>query len=106
MVYKIKDITDLNGITRTDGRYPLRIGRTGEFMCGTPMIGECLLFYYLTHSDGSEYDRFSFLRTSTVLDYAKHRDNTIVVRTINSIYKFERCDNKRNGMVNNEQAIY
>ena len=90
MIYRIKDITDLEGKTRTDGRYPLRIGRTGSFMHGTPTIGKCLLFNYITHSDGTPYEHFSYLRTSTVMDYSTHRDNSIVVRTKNSIYKFER----------------
>ena len=104
--YKIIKITDLNGNDRTDGRYPIRIGRT--CMIDLDDINKNLPMYidYLKDADGSDYSD-NYLMTSRVQsaeveeitdglqvlfgltgDYCRKR---LVVTTLNTIYTFEQC---------------
>lgn len=86
-IYRIVDIQDAESHrTRTDGRYPLRIGRTIKnpiIQKGAPMILE-----YVANADGSDYSNFE-LRTSLVVGYEEHA-SMIFVQTMNSIYIFEK----------------
>lgn len=87
--YKIIDITDQNGYTRTDGRYPLRIGR----ICikPIPIIGYPLVINYVKNRDGSDYHYSSF--TSRCVSYeVKDRENIIIIHTNNSKYIFEKIN--------------
>lgn len=100
--YKIIDITDTNGYTRSDGRYPLRIGR----ICikPIPIIGYPLLINYVKDRDGSEYNR-SVLTSRCVSYEVKDYENLIIVHTNNSKYVFEKInqivtDNMKNSPTN------
>lgn len=83
MSYKITSITDRNGNPRTDGHYPLRIGRT----CMKPevRIGEPMSIQYVANADGSPYD--GVLNTSMVVSCLETAD-IIIVTTRNSVYTF------------------
>ena len=89
-IYRIIDIQDAESHrTRTDGRYPLRIGRTCknlEVHKGAPLILE-----YVANADGSDYSNYT-LRTSTVLGY-EELGGRISVQTMHSIYIFEKESN-------------
>lgn len=86
--YRIVLITDKEGIQRTDGRYPLWIGRICEKP--QPVIGYPMEIEYIANADGSDYSG-RYLRTSRVTTVQEHR-NLIQVETINSIYRFEKCE--------------
>lgn len=87
--YKIVDITDKNGYTRTDGRYPLRIGR----ICikPIPIIGCPLVINYVKNRDGSDY-HYSRLTSRCVSYEVKDYENIIIVYTNNSKYVFEKVN--------------
>ena len=84
---KIKDIryTETNE-TRTDGKYPLRIGSTVEFMF-EPVLDDVMFLEYVMDNQGNE--KGGCLRTSRVEDIAE-TDTEIVVTTRNSIYYLEK----------------
>ena len=67
---------------RTDGRYPLRIGRTVKqpFL----MVGIRMFLDYLKNSDGSDYSGKT-LRASAIVGLAE-KDGNLEVTTENSIY--------------------
>lgn len=82
-MYKIASITQ-NGVNRTDGRYPLRIGCTGQIRrC---IVGFSLWFQYDKDSNGNPKD--GTLATSNVQD-VWIGDGRVYVNTINSEYIFE-----------------
>lgn len=84
--YRIIEITGNDGYPRTDGRYPLRIGK----ICAEPMpIKDYPLYIeYLKKRDGSDY--YGWLRTSRVIDFEiSDTKDKIVVQTENSRYVFE-----------------
>ena len=84
---KIIDIKSVEtNETRTDGRYPLRIGSTVEFYL-TPSPGSCMLLAY-TH-DNLGNPKWGYLRTSTVTDIDE-TENEVIVTTRNSIYYLEK----------------
>lgn len=86
---KIIDIVHADtGKTRTDGRYPLRIGSTVEFYA-RPNVGECMVYYYITDNEGNPKN--GVLRTSIVKDIIE-TDKVIAVYTCNSVYYFEKGD--------------
>ena len=84
---KIKDIryTETNE-TRTDGKYPSRIGCTVEPMF-EPTVDEVMFLEYILDNQGNE--KGGCLRTSMVEDIAE-TDTEIVVTTRNSIYYLEK----------------
>ena len=86
--YKITLITDKDGQPRTDGRYPLRIGR----ICKKPEpILDCpMCIEYLENADGSDYSG-RYLRTSSVQRVFEH-GNIVRFETRNSIYRFEKVE--------------
>ena len=62
--YRIVDIRDVKArITRSDGRYPLRIGRIVKKP--NPHIGVPMILEYVRNADGWESSRYA-LRTSRV----------------------------------------
>ena len=79
-MYKIIGITK-NGRTRTDGRYPLRVGCVGSLVClelDLPMM-----FKYSRDADGNVKD--GVLSTSKVGSFRRDED-VIIVSTMNSTY--------------------
>ena len=86
---KITDIVHADtGKTRTDGRYPQRIGSTVEFYY-PPRVGECMVYYYITDSEGNPKE--GMLRTS-IVQHILETDKVIAVYTLNSVYYFEKDD--------------
>lgn len=84
---KIVDIVHADtGKTRTDGRYPLRIGSTVEFY-EQPKVGEWMMYYYVTDNKGNPKE--GVLRTSIVKNIIE-TDKVIAVYTCNSVYYFEK----------------
>jgi hypothetical protein len=82
----ICDITGKDDKTRTDGRYPLRIGSKVKFAyCLTK--GACMLLDYIEDNQGNP--KSGHLRTSIVESF-KETENEIVVTTRNSIYYFKK----------------
>ena len=83
--YKVISITDRGGKPRTDGRYPLRIGR----ICGKPYtrLGEPMEITWVSQSDGMPY--VGEFRTSFVISVMEV-NGTLTVTTRNSIYTFAR----------------
>lgn len=89
MNYKIKNITDLNGEKRTDGRYPLRIGRIIDGENSIVKVGLCAVLVYLTDENGEECIG-KCLRTSPIQSlYIDYDNMDITFETLNSIYKLE-----------------
>ncbi len=86
--YKIKRITDLYGNDRTDGRYPLRIGRRFSFGLGDPMLTCQMSICYRPYSND---DYKGTLRTTTVTKIDEINDE-MIVKTFNSIYYFKKIN--------------
>lgn len=85
--YRIVDIRDnKTGEIRTDGRYPLRIGRIVKEP--KPKLGAPMILEYLRNADGSDYSRM-ILRTSRVIGLALTDKDNLIVETMNSSYEFE-----------------
>lgn len=83
---KIIDIKKLGtGETRTDGRYPSRIGCTVELEF-EPSIGECMYLIYLKDNVGN--DKSGILRTSLVQNIERNGQQ-LIVTTLNSIFILE-----------------
>lgn len=83
--YYIDNITRKDGETRTDGRYPNRIGSTIEFLEGV-VAGEPAYFRYVKYNNG-ELVEDHITRTSRVDDYGWENDK-FCIYTRNSIYYF------------------
>ena len=84
---KIKDIrhTETNE-TRTDGKYPQRIGCTVEFLI-EPMVDDVMFLLYLLDNHGNPKE--GCIRTSRVEDIIE-TDTEFVVTTRNSVYYLEK----------------
>lgn len=72
--------------TRTDGRYPLRIGSTVDFYT-KPTVGDVMMLAYITDKEGNPKD--GVLRTDTIVSIDE-QDNVLVVTTERNIYFIER----------------
>ena len=84
---KIKDIKSIRtNKTRTDGRYPMRIGCTVEFDT-KPREGMPLWLAYVSDKMGNP--KSGYLRTNLVCNIIE-TDTEIIIATLNSIYYFER----------------
>lgn len=84
---KITDIVYADtGKTRTDGRYPLRIGSIVEFYF-KPVVGECMYLSYVADNQGNPKE--GYLRTSVVKNIIEV-GSVIAVYTANSVYYFEK----------------
>ena len=93
MEYRIKRILHagsegVRGTERTDGRYPLRIGRTINLDIDSIKIGQPFILWYLKNADGSDYSN-KWLPTSNVVGIHGLDGAFICVETLNSIYEFE-----------------
>lgn len=85
--YRIVDIRDAKTrITRSDGRYPLRIGRIAKKP--NPHIGLPMILEYVRNADGTDYSG-NTLRTSRVCGSFINEKGNLVVETMNSAYEFE-----------------
>lgn len=85
---KIKNITYVEtNETRTDGRYPIRIGSEVNFTFYEPTIGNVMCLEYVKDNEGNPKE--GLLRTSIVNDVIE-TETDIVVETRNSIYYFEK----------------
>lgn len=83
---KIIDIQhSKTGETRTDGRYPLRIGSEVRFYTDL-CVGDIMVLKYIKDNQGNAKDRI--LRTSNI-ERIDRTDNKIIVTTRNSIYHFQ-----------------
>lgn len=88
MKYLIENITYKNGITRTDGKYPNRIGSTVELI-KDPIVGEPLYFRYETYNNGEIVENH-ITRTSCVDDFDYYNyPGYLLIFTRNSIYYFK-----------------
>ena len=85
MKYFIKNITNRVGETRTDFRYPNRIGSTIEFL--EPVeVGKPAYFRYIKYNNG-ELVEDHITRTSRVDDLEWY-NGKFYIYTHNSIYEF------------------
>lgn len=83
----IKDIQHAhNGITRTDGRYPQRIGSRVTFLY-PPEPGTCMFLSYVEDNQGNPKD--GYLRTSLITGLQEDA-HEIVITTMNSRYIFTK----------------
>ena len=84
---KITDIVSTTtNKTRTDGRYPQRIGSTVEFYM-RPKVGIPMVLAYVSDNQGNPKE--GYLRTSTV-ESIYETETEIAVTTLNSIYCFKK----------------
>ena len=91
MKYLIENVTYKNGKTRTDGRYPNRIGSIVELK-DLPEIGEPLYFNYIKYNNG-ELVEDHITRTSCVDDYDNYsKPGYLLIYTRNSIYYFKEVE--------------
>lgn len=91
--YKIKEILHsgscgIRGTKRTDGRYPLRIGRTVDFDVTKLTRNAPMIISYICDSDGTSLEGL-VLYTSYVISVTV-KVTEVTVETENSIYVFER----------------
>lgn len=91
MKYLIEDITFKNGTTRTDGRYPNRIGSI-VILLTHPTVGKPLFFRYVKYNDG-ELVEDHVTRTSCVDDFDGYSyPGYLLIYTRNSIYYFKEME--------------
>lgn len=95
MLYRITKITHSGtcgkkGTNRTDGRYPLRIGRIVEMKYDSIEISVPMTLHYVRDSDGSPLI-FKYIRTSDVVSKSKN-NNKVVITTRNSVFEFEEYE--------------
>lgn len=84
--YFLKDVMDYQGHSRTDDRYPNRIGSDIEFL--SPItVSRSLLFNYKKTLNGKIIDSGT-TKTSYVINIVKNADDTMFIFTKNSIYVF------------------
>lgn len=83
-------ITDIKSVetneTRTDGRYPLRIGSTVNFYM-KPVPGYPMVLDYVSDNQGNP--KSGYIRTSRVVEIVESIYE-VIVTTVNSIYYFKR----------------
>lgn len=85
-MYKIIDIKyKETNQTRTDGRYPIRIGSIIEFYI-EPTINQCGFLAYVYDNEGNNKE--GVLRTS-LIDKLEYIENKMIITTCNSIYILE-----------------
>lgn len=89
-MYKIKDIRykDTNE-TRTDGRYPLRIGSIIDFFTYKPTVNQCAYLSYVYDNQGNNKE--GTLRTSFVKEIFEN-EKELILTTCNSIYVLEKIN--------------
>ena len=83
----IKDIKDIHtNETRTDGRYPDRIGSRVYFVY-LPVVGGVMILGY--GKDNMNNEKTGYLKTSAVSEIVED-ENNIIIYTRNSIYHLEK----------------
>lgn len=91
MKYIIENITYKTGETRTDGRYPNRIGSTVELL-NHPTVGNPLYFNYIKYNNGELVENHT-TRTSRVDDFDNYSEpGYLMIYTRNSVYYFKEID--------------
>lgn len=86
-MFKITDIRHKEtNETRTDGRYPLRIGSVINFYV-IPTVGSCAFLDYVSDNEGNF--KGGLLRTS-VVESILEDSSELILTTHNSIYIFEK----------------
>lgn len=94
MKFYIQDITRKTGETRTDGKYPNRIGSTIEFLKAV-MVGEPAYFRYIKYNNGQLVEDH-ITRTSRVNDFEwSNNKDKFYIFTHNSIYTFIPLDEEK-----------
>lgn len=93
-IYKIKSITHSGskgnrGIARTDGRYPLRIGRTVKIDLQNLVKGTPLILSYVKDEKENDYSGY-YLKCSRIQSVHIVSEKLFTVETNNSIYEFEK----------------
>lgn len=93
-IYKIKSISHsgrkgTRGTARTDGRYPLRIGRTVKIDLQNLVEGTPLVLSYVKDEKGNDYNEY-YLRCSRIQSIHIPSEKSFTVETNNSIYEFEK----------------
>ena len=84
---KILDIKSIEtNETRTDGRYPLRIGSTVEFYM-KPVPGVPMILSYISDNEGNHKEGTLISSKIVDIDETKHE---VIVTTMNSIYYLEK----------------
>lgn len=96
MEYKIKSISHsgtkgTRGLPRTDGRYPLRIGRIVRIDISHLVEGTPLILEYVKDENGNDYSGY-FLRCSRIQSIHVVSENWFTVETNNTIYEFEKSE--------------
>ena len=99
-LYRIKSIAHsgrkgVRGLPRTDGRYPVRIGR---IVSDIPLdaetsIGKPLVLSYVKDENGNDYSRY-YLHCSLIIGIHNVLDELICIETLNTIYEFERVESE------------
>lgn len=84
-IYIITKITDHNGNDKTEGRYPLRIGRRFAFGLGEPARNMVMAICYRPRQN----DDYSGTLHTSVVQKVIHDGDKIIVTTKNSIYYFQ-----------------
>ncbi len=84
-IYIIKRITDHAGNDKTEGRYPLRIGRRFAFGLGEPSHGMIMAICYRPRQN----DDYSGTLHTSVVQKVAHNGDELIVTTKNSIYYFQ-----------------
>ena len=92
-LYQIKSILHTGrkgekGTPRTDGRYPLRIGRIVELDVNTLIQDTQLVLDYVKDENGNDY-RGYYLQCSSIKDWDYVYNDRINIETCNSIYELE-----------------
>ena len=99
MNYKIVSIThsgrfEERGKPRTDGRYPKRIGRiVSDIPTVKSPYSVPLILNYVADENGNDYRGYN-LHCSTMMDIWTNKDGTISIETLNSIYTFQKVEDK------------
>lgn len=83
----IKDIKDIHtNETRTDDKYPDRIGSKVHFVY-LPVVGSVMILGYDKDNMGNE--KTGYLKTSAVSEIVED-ENNVIIYTRNSIYHLEK----------------
>lgn len=93
-IYKIKSIAHsgtkgTRGLPRTDGRYPLRVGRTVRLDIEHITVGIPLILEYVKDENGNDYSGY-YLRCSIIRGIHFIGDKCGCIETNNTIYEFEK----------------
>lgn len=91
--YKIKSIRHsgtkgTRGLERTDGRYPIRVGRIVRLDLNRLSVGNPLILDYVKDENGNDYSGY-VLQCSIIRGIHAVSERLFCVETNNTIYEFE-----------------